>query len=376
MLKNKVLIIDDEEDICKIVQQSLQTRNIDSEYTLLPSEAIRKLERNEYDIILLDFMLPEMDGFAFIEKVINTEFMKNTRIILMTGYGDIDMGLEAIKRGSFDYIPKPFNMQDLLFRIIRAMEHIKLNTTISILSQSISYHFNDIIGNSQEMKKIFQMISKVAKQDTIVLIQGETGTGKELIAEAVHRESPRKDKVFIPVNCGALSPTLLESELFGYEKGSFTGAASTKHGIMESADQGTVFLDEINNAPPDMQVKLLRFLEKGEFRRVGGNKALFSNVRLVAASNQDLNELIRLKLFREDLYQRVNVVNIVVPPLRQRKEDIPHLIHHFLKIFTEKFKKRVTMDKKVIDLFIQYYWPGNIRQLKNLVQSLVLLNDS
>lgn len=376
MLKNNILIIDDEEEICMVVHKALKTKGIESDYSLHPEDAFQKLEKNEYDVILLDYKLPDLDGFAFVDRIINKEYLKNTRVILMTGYGDVDMGLEAIRRGCFDYITKPFNLEDLVFRIRRAMEHIRLNETINMLSKSIFFKFFDIVGQSEEMKKVINLVNKISQQDTSVLIEGDTGTGKELIAEAIHKQSLRKENVFIPVNCGALTPTLLESELFGYDKGAFTGATGTKYGILESADKGTVFLDEINNASQDLQIKLLRFLEKGEFRRVGGNKLLYSDVRVIAATNQNLDELVREKIFREDFFHRLNIVRIKVPALRERKDDIPLLVDYFLEMFNKKFGKNTSMTREVLDMFLKYYWPGNIRQLKNLIQSMVLLNET
>ncbi len=245
-----------------------------------------------------------------------------------------------------------------------------------MLSQPLKLGFENIISNSEEMQKIYKIINKVADKDTTILIEGETGTGKELITKAIHKHSNRKNNVFITINCGALAETLLESELFGYEKGAFTGAVSKKYGILETANNGTVFLDEINNASLSVQAKLLRFTETGEFMRVGGNEVINCNTRIIIASNQNIESLVEEKKFREDLYHRLNVVRIVLPPLRKRKEDIPILIDYFLDIYNKKFSKNVRIYKDTTDYLTQYSWPGNVRQVKNLIQSLVLLNET
>ncbi|MDD5067799.1 MAG: sigma 54-interacting transcriptional regulator [bacterium] len=243
-------------------------------------------------------------------------------------------------------------------------------------TKPLPIHFHDIIGKSESMQKIFRIIQKVADKDTTVLIEGETGTGKELIAQALHQRSNRRDNIFIPVNCGALTESLLESELFGHEKGAFSGAVSRKFGIFETADKGTVFLDEINNASMNVQAKLLRLIEKGEFIRVGGNEVIRCDIRLLASSNQRIADLVEEKKFREDLYHRLNVVEIIVPPLRVRKEDIPLMIGHFLEQYNKKFNKQARLHEKTIRHLIRYSWPGNVRELLNLIQSLVLLNQT
>lgn len=354
----------------------MKFENTASDYCLSPKEAIKKLEEESYDVILLDFKMPEMNGFELLDSILHKEYMKRTRVILMTAYGDTQMGMNAISKGCFDFLVKPFNIENLLFRIKRALEHIELNEKIKILSQPYPFQFADIIGNSSVMKKIYKVMNQVADKDTTILIEGETGTGKEVIAKTIHKISSRRDHVFIPVNCGALAETLLESELFGHEKGSFTGATAKKYGILETANKGTVFLDEINNASLNVQSNLLRFIETGEFMRVGGNSIITCNTRIVAASNQKLELLVEEKKFRDDLYHRLNVVKIELPPLRERKEDIPLLVEYFLEMFNKKFNKKTKIVKSSLNLLINYYWPGNIRQLKNLIQSIVLLNET
>lgn len=320
--------------------------------------------------------MPGMNGFELIDKMHQLELINNTEIILMTAYGDEKLGFDAIAKGCNDYIAKPFNIDNLIFRIKKVLQDQSHMETVQMLANPAQINIKNIIGHSKEMQKIYKIIGQVSDQDTTILLEGETGTGKELIARAIHDNSQRNKSPFIPVNCGALTESLLESELFGYEKGAFTGAVNKKFGIMESGDKGTVFLDEINNSSLNVQVKLLRFIESGEFLRVGGNSVVRSNTRIVAASNQSLEKLIEENKFREDLYHRLNIVKINLPPLRNRKDDIPLLIQHFLNLYNKKFNKKVKIHRTAINSLTRYYWPGNIRQLKNLIQSMVLLNEN
>ncbi len=376
-MNEKILIIDDEEDICLHVQRALKKSGItDSDFALSPNEALKKLNKETYDIILVDLKMPQMDGLEFFNTISQKKLIDNSHVILMTAHGDSKEGIDAINKGFFDYIIKPFNMENLIFRIKKAIEHLVLNEKIRILSEPASNKFYNIIGKSEAMKKIYKTVDKVADKDTTILLEGETGTGKEVFAMAIHKSSSSKGKVFIPVNCGTLTETLLESELFGYEKGAFTGAAAKKFGILETANNGTVFLDEINNASMNVQSNLLRFIETGEFIRVGGTRIIKCDTRIISASNKPIEKLVAENKFREDLFHRLNVVRITLPSLRNRKDDIPLLTDYFLDMFNKKFDKKVKVCKSVINYFIQYYWPGNVRQLKNVIQSMVLLNET
>ncbi len=372
----RILVIDDEEEIGLFIKKILEKKNLYVEYVITGAEAIKILRENFFDIILIDFRLPDMDGFEILTKLKEENLIENTSAILMTAYGDNEIGINAIEFGFNDYIAKPFNIENLLFRISKELENICLKKKISMLKQPLLVGFSDIIGNSKRMKQVYKIIKKVADKNATVLIEGETGTGKELVAKAIQKNSPRHDKIFIPINCGALTETLLESELFGHEKGAFTGASNLKYGILETANGGTVFLDEINNASLNVQNKLLRFIETGEFIRVGGTKVLFSDTRIIAATNKNLEELIKNNKFREDLFHRLNVVKITLPPLRKRKDDIPLLIQHFTEFYNKKFSKTVTISTKAIDYFMNYEWPGNVRQLRNLIHSIILLTDN
>ncbi len=376
MERGKVLIIDDEEEIGIFIKKVLEKNNIYSRFVLRGEDALNILKKEEFDVILLDYRLPDMNGFEILNIIKNDKLGEFSSIILMTAYGDNETGLNAIKAGFNDYIAKPFNVENLIFRITKEIENLRLKEKIRMLKQSLILGFDDIIGKSDKMKEIYILINKVAGKDATVLIEGETGTGKELVAKAIHKNSKRKDKIFIPLNCGALTDSLLESELFGHEKGAFTGANTLKYGILETANKGTVFLDEINNSSSNVQIKLLRFIESGEFFRVGGNKLIYSDTRIIAATNKNLEELIKENKFREDLFHRLNVVKIVLPPLRKRKDDIPLLVDYFLSYYNKKFDKNVKISDKVIEYFMEYHWPGNVRQLKNIIQSLVLLNDT
>ncbi len=375
-MENRVLIIDDVEDMCLAISDTLTKEKISTDYSLTPGEGLKKLYTEDYQVLLLDYQMPEMDGFEFIDKIRNNKIMEKIKIILITAYGDKHTGKEAINKGCYDFLAKPFNTQNLLFRINRALENIKPDNNIKGLLKEFKFGFENIIGNSDKMKKIYKIINQISDKNTTILIEGTTGTGKELIARAIHNHSKQKDNMFIPVNCGSLPETLLESELFGYEKNAFTGAKTIKYGIMETANNGTVFLDEINSASLNAQTKLLRFIETGEFLRVGGNKIIHSAARIITASNQNIEDLIKENEFREDLYHRLNIVKIVIPSLSERNEDIHLLINYFLNFYNNKFQKHVRIHKTAYSYLIKYHWPGNVRQLKNLIQSMVLLNEA
>lgn len=369
----KILIIDDDKEICEVVRDAfLKFKGIETSFELSPVKAIKTLNNSRFDLLILDYKLPEIDGFEFLDRTINKILQESIKVIMMTAYGNLKMGKDAIRRGCFDYISKPFNIEDLIFRVHRALEVEKTPD-----DKEIPYHDkNFVTGKSNEIKKIYKTIQKVANQDITVLFEGETGTGKEVVARMLHDFSNRKNELFIPVNCGSFNEEVIESELFGHEKGAFTNADSKKIGLFEIADNGTLFLDEINSMALKVQAKLLRLIESGEFFRLGGNMVLKCNTRVLAATNQDIENLVKKGKFREDLYYRLNIVKIAIPPLKNRKDDIPLLVNYFLDFYNKKFNKKLLIDPEVLDYFIKYDWPGNIRELKNLMHSLVLLSDS
>jgi len=376
MLSINILIVDDDKSICTSIKKLLLNSGFEAEYVHTGNQLLKELKENQYDIILLDYRLPDTNAFNLLKQINEKKILLNTEVILMTAYGDTEIGMKAIKVGCFDYIAKPFNSNNLIFRIQKAAENIIYKRKVNVLSKSTKLGFENIIGNSKKMQNIYKLIKQIADKDSTVLIEGETGTGKELIAAAIFNQSKRNKEVFIPVNCGAIAETLLENELFGHEKGAYTGASAKKYGILEAANKGTVFLDEINNASKNVQIKLLRYLDTGEFIRVGGNKIISCNARILSASNQNLEQLVKYNTFREDLYHRLNVIKITLPPLRDRKEDIPDLVDFFLKTNNKKFNKKIKISKTCMRNFMNYNWPGNVRELKNLIHSLVLTSET
>jgi DNA-binding NtrC family response regulator len=342
-----------------------------------PRAGLKALSEQEFDLLLSDLMMPGgMDGIQLLKKAL--EIDPTLVGIIMTGQGTIQTAVEAMKVGAFDYILKPFDLQFLLPVLRRAMdvrrlrvENVRLKRLVEATFESPRYQ---LVGSSQAMQRVIQLIQKVAPSDSTVLIRGASGTGKELVARAVHHNSPRRDKPLVTINCAALQETLLESELFGYEKGAFTGAGQTKRGLIEVADGGTLFIDEIAEMVPSMQAKLLRVLEDGHFRRVGGTQEFFANVRVIAATNKLLEEEQKAGRFREDLYYRLNVIAISLPLLRERREDIPALIEHFLTT-RQMGKVRYNVDKEALDAMMRYDWPGNVRELANVLERAQILAE-
>jgi two-component system response regulator HydG len=337
-------------------------------------EALEILRREDVHLILTDLKMPKMDGVELLKvaKTIRAE----VEVILITGYGTVDTAVTAMKDGAFDYIQKPFKPREILKLVRKALEKQTLVLENRMLQEKIKdYQKPDkIIGRSPAMKRVLEIVAQVAPSSATVLIQGESGTGKEVIAQAIHDVSPRASKPFIKVSCAALPETLLEAELFGYERGAFTGATARKEGRFELADGGTLFLDEIGEISPTMQVKLLRVLQVGEFERLGGTRTIRADVRLVAATNMNLSEAVERKTFREDLYSRLNVITLTLPPLREREEDIPLLAHHFLEVFQKKNSKEIQgIAPESLDLMLRYHWPRNVRQLENAMERAVVL---
>jgi len=337
-------------------------------------EALDILRKEFIHLVLTDLKMPKMDGTELL-KVAKT-IRPDIEVLLITGYGTVDTAVTAMKDGAFDYIEKPFKPREILKLVRKAVEKQSLVLENRKLQERIKdfQKVEKIVGRSPAMKKVLEIVAQVAPSSATVLIQGESGTGKEVIAQAIHDLSPRANKPFIKVSCAALPETLLEAELFGYERGAFTGAIARKEGRFELANGGTLFLDEIGEVSPTVQVKLLRVLQVGEFERLGGTKTIRADVRIVAASNMNLLEAVERKAFREDLYSRLNVITLTLPPLREREGDIPLLAHHFLEIFTKKNNKDVKgFTQEALEVMLQYSWPRNVRQMENAIERAVVL---
>lgn len=372
--KRKVLIVDDEGGMRHMLSVLLEREGYNIDTAQNGREGLQKVKDNEYDLVLCDIRMPEMDGISFLESTKNMK--RELPVIMMSAFGNVDTAIEAMKKGAYDYVSKPFKADEILLRLQRLTQQEQLvheNQSLKrVLGQQTS--FNNIIARSPRMLEIFDTIRKIADYKTTVLITGESGSGKELIARAIHFNSPRANKPFIAINCSAIPETLLESELFGYMKGSFTGANKDKRGLFEEADGGTLFLDEVGDLPVALQVKLLRAIQEEEIRRVGSSQTIKIDVRLITATLKDLGDEIKKGTFREDLYYRLNVLPIHLPPLRERREDIPLLVDHFLKRFSEEMAKNV--DKLAPDCMqalCDYSWPGNVRELENTIERAMVL---
>jgi len=364
-----ILIVEDEKNLLKSLTITLEMDGHRVVAVKKAEEALAYLGKEVFDVILTDLRLPGMDGIELLKRV--KRLQPGAEVLIMTAFGTIENAVLAMKLGAFDYITKPFRESELRIRIQKALERSELKSRLRQLERTLQdrYHSDKIVARSPLMREILNRAMAVASSESTVLITGESGTGKELIARAIHQWSPRRDGPFITINCGAIPENLLESELFGHVRGAFTGALSTKPGLIEEADGGTLFMDEIGEASPTIQVKLLRFLELGEFRRVGDNKSRQVNVRLIVATNKDLQKEIAAGRFREDLFYRINVVPIHLPPLRQRKEDIPFLVQDFIRFYAQKLGKSVnSITPEAMSRLLQYDWPGNVRELENTLE--------
>ncbi len=372
--KSRILIIDDEPDMLSACAKIITLLGNEPVPISDPKEAIKFLEKEEFDLIFCDLLMPDHDGMEILE--ICQKLAPNTPVIIFSAYGTIDRAVAAMKAGAFDFIEKPFEANNLKILIEKGLRQRNLfRERVNLLKQlEDKYHFDNIIGKSLVMRNVFEMIENVSKTDANILITGESGTGKELIARSIHARSRRKTKAFVPVNCGAFPENLFEAELFGYEKGAFTGAAHRKIGLVEFADGGTFFLDEVCELPANLQIKLLRTLQDQMLRRVGGNDLIQVDIRLISATNQNIEQALREETLRTDFYYRLNVINIHVPPLRERKEDIQLLAEHFLdKCLTTSTKKIKGFTDEVIHALENYNWPGNVRELENNIERAVTL---
>ncbi|MCJ7497152.1 MAG: sigma-54 dependent transcriptional regulator [candidate division Zixibacteria bacterium] len=377
MAKGNILVVDDEVVICKSIQRILSPEGYEVKTALSGEEALEKISQESFDIVITDLKMPGMDGMELLTKI--KEKDPEIIVIIITGYSTVQTAVQAMKMGALDYIPKPFTPEELIVVVEKALEKKKLIFENIYLHKELEakYSFENIVGNSPKIQDVFKFIRKVAPTDSTVLIYGESGTGKELIARAIHFNSQRKNKPFLPVDCGVLSQDLLESELFGHIKGSFTGAVVTKPGLFEVAVGGSVFLDEIGDINPIIQGKLLRVIQEQEFLPVGGVQHKKVDLRFIVATNKNLEILVNEKKFREDLYYRLNVVSITIPPLRVRKDDIPILAYHFLKKFNQEMNKEIkSISVEAMNKLINYEWPGNVRQLENVIERAVVMAES
>ncbi|MGG0934838.1 sigma-54 dependent transcriptional regulator [Brevibacillus centrosporus] len=374
-MKRRILLVDDEVNVRKALSTSLRKAGYDTKEAASGAEALEQIGQYEPDVMLLDLRMPEMDGMETLRRLKQAKSAQPS-VIMMTAYGSANDVMEAMRLGAYDYVQKPFDLTQVKQVVAKALkpETGDEEGTMRPSQEEQTDCPGYLVGLSPAMQEVYKLVGKVSMTRATVLIQGESGTGKELIARAIHSNSPRADQPLIPVNCGAIPEKLLESELFGYERGAFTGAVARKPGLFEAANGGTLFLDEVGELTPSLQVKLLRVLQERTLVRLGGVEPIPIDVRIIAATNRDLQERIRLELFREDLYYRLNVVPIQMPPLRERKDDIPLLIRHFLTKFgRETGKEDCFLSPAAVELLNAYHWPGNVRQLENTIERAVVL---
>jgi DNA-binding NtrC family response regulator len=379
--RGRVLVIDDEADIRESLEVLLELEGYEVLLAENAADGLRRFENGVYDLVLLDLMMPDRSGLEVLDDIRKRD--KETPVFLITAYGSVEVAVEALKSGANDYFSKPWDNDKLLIEIDRQIARTRLERENRELRRALKerYSFPNIVGKSERMLRVLDMVAQVAPSKSNILITGETGTGKELIAKAIHANSPRADRVFVGVNSGSLPPDLLESTLFGHVKGAFAGAVSNRKGYFETANRGTIFFDEIATLTADMQVKLLRVLQEREFMPLGSTETIRVDVRILAATNADLQPMVEEGRFRQDLYYRLNVINIALPPLRDRKEDIPQLVDHFFHTFcreNDKFldsngRSTLRFEPEAVHLLMDYNWPGNVRELENAVERAVVL---
>ncbi len=375
--KQKILVVDDEKNMCDFLDIMLKKEGYDVTCTTSGEDALKLLEDNLYNMILTDVRMPGMDGFDVLRKT--KEVSPDTVVIMITAYGSPEGAVTAMKEGAYDYITKPFQVDEVKLTIRKALERNALLSENIRLRQEVEerYKFWNLIGKSPKMQRVYELVEKVSQTKANVLITGESGTGKELVAKAIHYNSPRKTRSFVTLNCGAIPENLLESELFGHMKGSFTGAIANKRGLLEMAEGGTLFMDEIGELPLPLQVKLLRVIQEREFKRVGGTEDMKVDVRIISASNQDLGQKVVHGGFREDLFYRLNVIQIKLPRLRERKEDIPLLVNHFVRKYSAETGKEIEgISPEALELLLGYDFPGNVRELENIIERSITLEIS
>ncbi|MBM4125707.1 MAG: sigma-54-dependent Fis family transcriptional regulator, partial [Nitrospira sp.] len=370
----KILVVDDDLVARDLLVEALEKEGYGVEAVAGGAEAIERGRRTRFDLVLTDIRMGTVDGLTVLREF--KQLSPETCIVLLTAFGSMEGAIEAIKQGAYDYLAKPFKKEEIRLVVRRSLDHSRLVRENAKFREELRERADrsQLVGSSPPMLEVYKLVARVAASKSTVLLEGESGTGKELVARAIHSNSPRRDRPFVPVNCAALTDTLLESELFGYEKGAFTGAVGAKPGLFETADGGTLLLDEIGDVGPAIQVKLLRVIQEQEVRRVGGTSATKVDVRLIAATNRDLAVLVKEGRFREDLFYRLNVVRIVLPPLRERREDIPMLAHHFLQTYSGGNDPIRGFVPDTLALLQRYHWPGNVRELENVVERAVSLS--
>jgi DNA-binding NtrC family response regulator len=376
-MRGKVLIVDDEKLMRVSLEKQLKKEGFFVKSMKTAGEALNHIKNEDYDVIVSDLRLPGLDGIEFLREIKGVS--QKTIVIIMTAYGTVENAVTAMREGAFDYVCKPFSTDELIIKLERALNYIKATSEVTRLRSEIQelYGRDNIIGKSEAMMKILDTVKTISERETTVLIQGESGTGKELIASAIHYNSSRKDNPFVKLSCAALNKEILESELFGHEKGAFTGAIKTKRGRFELADGGSIFLDDVDDIPIEMQVKLLRVLQEREFERVGGEETISVDVRLICATKKDLASLVKQGKFREDLYYRLNVVAIIIPPLMERKEDIPLLINYFIKKYSKYLNiSEPDISQEALGILMKYNWQGNIRELENVVEHALVFSSA
>jgi two-component system response regulator HydG len=369
----RVLIIDDDHSMCDVLDAELKGRGFDATATTSPEDALRRLSEGDFDVILTDINMHSMSGVDLCRQIV--ESREQVPVVVMTAYGTMDTAISAIRAGAYDFVTKPFEMEDIALTIERAAKHGALKQEVKRLRHAVdeSQKFDDILGTSSAMSRMYELVARVAESETTVLISGESGAGKELVAKALHQRSSRKEGPFVAINCAAMPEPLLESELFGHVRGAFTDARSARQGLFIKASKGTLFLDEIGEMPPGMQAKLLRALQERTVRPVGGDQELPFDARIVAATNRDLETEVAERRFREDLFYRINVVRVHVPPLRARGNDILLLAQHFLRRYQNGAPRVVGIKNGAADKLLSYPWPGNVRELQNCIERAVAL---
>lgn len=375
MQQYRILIADDEDVIRFVLHEALQKEGYEIEEAAHGEEAVLKVRNTSFDLVILDIKMPRMDGIEALKEIQKID--PGMPVVMITAYGNSKIAMQAVREGAYDYFNKPFDVNEIRIVIKRALERHRLQNQIERLETQLlqEYRFDRIIGTSLKIQEVFALINKVTTNDVTVLIGGESGTGKELVAQAIHYHSYRSKKPFVKVSCVAIPETLLESEMFGHERGAFTGAHQTKLGKFELAQAGTLFLDEIGDMPLSLQVKLLRVIQERELERIGGTKTIKMDIRLIASTNRNLAEAVKAQTFREDLYFRINVLPIYLPPLRERVDDIPLLVQHFIKYYNQKIGKNVKkVSDEVMKIFMDYPWPGNVRELENVIQRAIILS--
>ena len=376
MDQKDILIVEDDLKVGESIRLLLKKKGYAIRLASNGKEALHFFRQEMVDLMITDLVMPKMDGIELLEAV--KALRPETEVIVISAQGTIEKAVQAMKLGAFDFIEKPINPRVISWVIERALEKqtLVLQNRDLRLQLEDKFHFKNIIGKSEKMVKVFELIHHIAPYDSSVLIIGESGTGKELIANAIHYHGPRATMPFIKVSCASLSEGIIESELFGHEKGAFTGAITSRKGRFELAHNGTLFLDEVEDIPPSTQIKLLRVLQEGEFERVGGNRTIKINIRIIAASNRDLQEAVRNGNFREDLYYRLNVVNIRLPLLKDRREDIPFLVNFFIEKYNKRYQMKVKgISQRAMNLFSDYEWTGNVRELENTIESILVINS-